>query len=135
MPLKELVFFKKSAIILKVYICVISEVNDMQDMIKRIIQADNEVKAIKEANEEAAEKDKHRIEAEIAAIQKRYDQAAQAEIAKDREYLDKLFAKKTAEVTKKQEEARLRLRENYDRSREKWVDELVSRVLSREEAL
>lgn len=107
----------------------------MQDMIKRIIQADNEVKAIKEANEEAAEKDKHRIEAEIAAMQKRYMQEAQAEISKDQEYLDKLFAKKTAEVTRKQEEAGKRLHERFEANREKWVDELVDRVLGRGEAV
>ena len=101
----------------------------MQDMIKRIIEADNQVKAIKEANEEAVEKDKQRMEAEIAAIQKKYTNDAQAEIAKNREYLDKLFAKKSAEITKKQEESRLRLRENYGQNREKWVDELVSRVI------
>ncbi len=102
----------------------------MQDMIKRIVQADNEVKALKEANEQAAEKEKQRIEAEAEAIYRKYMDDAKVEIEKDKEYLDKLFEKKTTEIKEKQDTAMQKLRQTYEQNHDKWVDELVERVLS-----
>ena len=45
----------------------ISEVNNLQDMIKRIVEADNEAKALDEANKKAVEEKKRKIEEEAKA--------------------------------------------------------------------
>ena len=46
----------------------------MQDMIKRIVDADNEAKALEEANKKAAEKEKLRIEEEAKEIYQRSEE-------------------------------------------------------------
>lgn len=98
-------------------------------MIKRIIEADNEAKALEESNQKAAEKERQRIEEQAAAIYQKYMDEAQAEITKDASYVDKLFDKKTADVTAKQESVLIKLRSDYEQNRDKWVDEIVSRVV------
>lgn len=102
----------------------------MQDMIKRIVEADNEAIALEEANREAAEKEKQRIENEAQAIYQKYMDEADAEIQKNDAYLEKLFEKKLSEITAKQESALIQLKADFDQNRDKWVDELVSRVIS-----
>ena len=93
------------------------------------------------ATAEAAKEEAPKAEAKPAAAVKEEKKPAApvSEESKDliedtKAYLDKLFAKKTAEVTRNQEAARIRLRENFEQNREKWVDDIVSRVLSFEEA-
>ena len=98
-------------------------------MIKRIIEADNEAKALEESNQKAAEKERQRIEEQAAAIYQKYMDEAQAEIMKDASYVDKLFDKKTADVVSKQESVLIKLRSDYEQNRDKWVDEIVSRVV------
>lgn len=102
----------------------------MQDMIKRIVEADNEAIALEEANREAAEKEKQRIENEAKAIYRNYMEEADAEILKNDAYLEKLFEKKLSEITAKQESALMHLRSDFEKNRERWVDELFSRVIS-----
>ena len=102
----------------------------MQDMIKRIVEADNEAKALEESNQKAAAKEKQRIENEAKAIYQRYMDEAKAEITKDDAYLEKLYNKKLNEITAKQEKAMDQLKANFEQNREIWIEELVSRVLS-----
>ena len=98
-------------------------------MIKRIVEADNQAKALEESNQKAAEKERQRIEDQAAAIYKKYMDEAQAEIAKDATYVDKLFDRKSADVTAKQESVLIKLRSDYEHNRDRWVDEIVSRVV------
>ena len=101
----------------------------MQDMIKRIVEADAEAMALEEANKKAAEKEKLKIEEEAKAIYKRYMDEAQAEIAKNDTYLEKRYARKLTDISAKQESALIKLRSDYEHNRDRWVDEIVSRVL------
>ncbi len=100
----------------------------MQDMIKRIIEADSEAKALEEANKRAAEKERQKIEQEAEAIYQKYMDDAQAAIEKNDAYLDKRYARKLSDVTARQESALIKLRSDYDQNRDRWVDEIVSRV-------
>lgn len=100
----------------------------MQDMIKRIVEADNEAKALDEANQKAAEKKKQKIESEAAAIYKKYMDDAQAAIAKNESYLEKRFSRKLEEISAKKESTLIKLRSDYEQNRDRWVDEIVSRV-------
>ena len=96
----------------------------MQDMIKRIVEADNEAKALEEANRKAAEREKQKIENDAAAIYKKYMDEANSEIAKNDAYLDKRFARKLSDVSAKQESALIKLRSDYEQNRD-----IVSRVI------
>ena len=99
-------------------------------MIKRIVEADNEAKALEDSNRKAAEKEKQRIENEAKAIYQRYMDEAKAEIVKDDAYLEKLFDKKLTEISSKQEDAMTRLKATYEANRDLWIDQIVTRVLS-----
>lgn len=101
----------------------------MQDMIKRIVEADAEAMALEEANKKAAEKEKLKIEEEAKAIYKRYMDEAQAEIAKNDTYLEKRFSRKSADISAKQESALIKLKSDFEQNRDRWVDEIVSRVV------
>ena len=100
----------------------------MQDMIKRIVDADNEAKALEEANKKAAEKEKLRIEEEAKEIYLGYMDEAQKTIAKNDAYLEKRFARKLTEVEAKQESTLIKMKSDYESNRDRWVDEIVSRV-------
>ena len=100
----------------------------MQDMIKRIVDADNEAKALEEANKKAAEKEKLRIEEEAKEIYQGYMDEAQKTIAKNDAYLEKRFARKLTEVEAKQESTLIMMKSDYESNRDRWVDEIVSRV-------
>lgn len=101
----------------------------MQDMIKRIVEADHEARALAEDNQIAAEKEKARIEAQAQAIHDKYMTQAQEEIAKNEAYLEKLYERKLSEETAKQESAMIKLRSDFEKNRDRWVDEIVSRVI------
>ena len=102
----------------------------MQDMIKRIIEADSEAKALEQKNQKAAEREKERIEEEAAAIYQRYMDEAQSEIVRNDTYFEKRFDRKRAEAAAKQESALIKLRTDFEQNRDKWVDEIVGRVLN-----
>ena len=97
-------------------------------MIKRIVEADSQARALEEENKKAAELEKQKIEQEVAAIHQRYTEQAQAEIAKNDAYLEKRFARKLTDVAAKQESALIKLKADYEQNRDRWVDEIVSRV-------
>ena len=100
----------------------------MQDMIKRIVEADNEAKALEEANKKAAEREKLKIEEEAKEIYQGYMDEAQKTIAKNDAYLEKRFARKLTEVEAKQESTLIKMKSDYESNRDRWVDEIVSRV-------
>lgn len=101
----------------------------MQDMIKRIVEADNEAKALEEKNRRAAEKEKQKIEEEAAAIYQRYMDEANEKLAKNDAYLDKRTERRIADIEAKQESTLIKLQSDYAQNRDRWVDEIVARVI------
>lgn len=102
----------------------------MQNMIKKIVDADSQVQAMVEADQKAAEEEKRKIEEEAAAIYKRYMDKAMEEVEINDAYLEKRSERKIKEISAKQESALIKLRADYEQNRDKWVDEIVSRVVS-----
>lgn len=101
----------------------------MQDMIKRIVEADHEARALEENNQIAAEKEKAKIEAQAQAIHKKYMEEADEEIAKNEAYLEKLYERKLSEEEAKQESVMIKLKSDFENNRDRWVDEIVNRVI------
>ena len=73
----------------------------MQDMIKRIVEADSRAKALDEANKKAAEEKKRKIEEEADAIYKKYMDQAMVEVEKNDAYLEKRTERKIKEISAK----------------------------------
>ncbi|MBQ3285718.1 MAG: hypothetical protein IJH40_08785 [Ruminococcus sp.] len=101
----------------------------MQDMIKRIVEADREARALEEDNLLAAEKEKARIEEQAQAIHQKYMDQADEEIHKNEAYLEKFYERKLSEESAKQKSAMIKLRADFEENRDRWVDEIVSRVI------
>lgn len=101
----------------------------MQDMIRKIVQADTEAKAMDEANRKNAEEEKRRIKAEAAAIYESYMESAKREIAKNNAYLEKRYYKKWTDITARQASSLIKLRMDYEQNCDRWVDDIVQRVL------
>lgn len=101
----------------------------MQDMIKRIVEADAEARALEQANKKAAEEERRRIDEEAAAIYQKYMDNAKEEISKSEAYLEKRTDRKFRDISVKQESALIKLKADYEQNRDRWVDEIVSRVI------
>ena len=101
----------------------------MQDMIKRIVEADSQAKAFEEANEKKAELERQKIEQQAAAIYQKYMDQAQEEVAKNDAYLNVRMDRKLRDIAARQESALIKLRSDYEQNRDRWVDEIVSRVI------
>ena len=99
-------------------------------MIKRIIEADNAAKELEEQNRRSAEEETRRIDEKAQEIYRRYMENADQEIARNEENAQKEYERKLSEITSRQESVLIKLRSDFDQSRGKWVDEIVSRVLS-----
>lgn len=101
----------------------------MQNMIQKIIEADSKAKQLEQENRKAAEDEKQRIEEEAETIYREYMEKAQEEITKNDEYLEKKYERNLSDVTAKQESALIRMRADFEQNRDRWADEIVSRVL------
>ena len=98
-------------------------------MIKRIVEADNQAKALEEENLKATEEEKQRIEEQAEEIYRKYMEQAQAEIEKNDEYLRKKYARKLKDAEAKQASILIKLKSDYEQNCDRWVDEIVSRVI------
>jgi len=101
----------------------------LQNMIQKIIEADSKAKQLEQENRKAAEDEKQRIEEEAETIYREYMEKAQEEITKNDEYLEKKYERNLSDVTAKQESALIRMRADFEQNRDRWADEIVSRVL------
>ncbi|MBR1731553.1 MAG: hypothetical protein IJ725_03885 [Ruminococcus sp.] len=102
----------------------------MQDMIRRIVEADNEAKALEARNRKTAEEEKKKIEEEAEAIYQKHMDDAQEEIARNSAYLEKRTERNLEEVAAKQESAMIKLKADYEQNRDRWVNEIFNRVIS-----
>lgn len=101
----------------------------MQDMVRRIVEADAEAKALEEANRKAAEKERQKIEEQAEAIYQQYMDDAEKEIERNDAYLEKRSEKKLADILARQESALIKLKSDYEQNRDHWVEEIYNRVV------
>lgn len=65
----------------------------------------------------------------VLSIHKKYMEEADEEIAKNEAYLEKLYERKLSEEEAKQESVMIKLRSDFENNRDRWVDEIVNRVI------
>ena len=83
----------------------------------------------KETFMKAATLSEGKIDDEATAIYQKYMDEAQDEIAKSEAYLEKRMERKLKDISAKQDSALIKLKSDYEQNRDRWVDEIVSRVI------
>ncbi len=101
----------------------------MEDMIRKIVDADNEAKALEEATLKEKEALENSIDDECKKIYDKYMSEAIRTAEKNDESEEKNAEKRWNEVQKKQKSAQIKLKADYEHNCNKWVDEIVERVL------
>ena len=102
----------------------------MEDMIRKIVYADNEAKALEEATLKEKEALENSIDEECKKIYDEYMNEALITAEKNDESEEKNAEERWNEVQQKQKSARTKLTADYERNCDKWVDEIVERVLN-----
>ncbi len=103
----------------------------MKDMIQQIVEADRKAQALVQQ----AEKEKQNAEGEILlkrrSLAKEAKEKADEKIRKSTEVLQKRAEKKWEESKKSYDGVAQKLEQDYQNNKEKWVSEIVSRVLGK----
>ncbi len=101
----------------------------MEDMIKKIVDADNEAKAMEElALKEKEELDK-KIDEDIKNIYDKRMREALETVKRNDAQEEKQAEKRLEEIRGKQKSAHIKLQSDYERNCDKWVDAIVRRTL------
>lgn len=101
----------------------------MENMIKKIVDADNEAKAMEEVTLKEKEELSEKIEAEAKRIYDKYMSDAEEVVRRNDAVEEKKAQQQWDEINKKQQSARIKLQSDYERNCDKWVDEIVNRTL------
>ncbi len=102
----------------------------MENMIKKIVDADNEAKAMEEDTLKEKEKISHQIEAEAEKIYEEYMRDAEKTVKRNNANEEKKAKQKWEEIQKKQNSVHIKLQSDFELNCDRWVDEIVSRTLS-----
>ncbi len=101
----------------------------MQNMIQRIIDADNEAKVLEAENRRKAEAQKEEIEKQAKEMYDNYISAAMETVKKNDALEEQKTEKAWQEISAKQNSAMIKLKADFENNRDRWVDEIVSRVI------
>ena len=101
----------------------------MQNMIQRIIDADNEAKVLEAENRRKAEAQKEEIEKQAKEMYDNYISAAMETVKKNDALEEQKTEKAWQEISAKQKSAMIKLKADFENNRDRWVDEIVSRVI------
>lgn len=102
----------------------------MENMIKKIVDADNEAKAMEDVTLKEKEKLSKQIEADAKRIYDKYMSDAEATIKRNNENEEKKAKQQWDEIQKKQNSVHIKLQSDFEQNCDKWVDELISRTLA-----
>lgn len=102
----------------------------MKDIIKELVDIDEQAKQYSEETEKQKEKYEKEIEKETKKIHDKYMADAEAEVKAQEEKLEKDSFNKFSMDEKKCEAAMQNLQKKYDDNADKWVDTIVKDVLN-----
>ncbi|MCQ2514253.1 MAG: hypothetical protein MJ089_04090 [Ruminococcus sp.] len=102
----------------------------MENMIEKIVDADNEAKAMEEATLKEKEKLSKEIELEAQLIYDKYMSDAEKIVARNNENEEKRAEQKWKEINNKQNSVHIKLQSDYEQNCDKWVEEIVKRTLA-----
>ena len=102
----------------------------MKDIIKELVDIDEQAKHYSEETEKQKEKYEKEIKKETKKIHDKYMADAEAEVKAQGEKLEKDSFNKFSMDEKKREAAMQKLQKKYDDNADKWVDTIVKDVLN-----
>lgn len=103
----------------------------MENMIKKIVDADNEAKALEQNALKEKEELEKQIEAEAKQIYDKYMSEAEETVRRNNVNEENKARQQLNEIKKKQNSVNIKLQADFDRNFDKWVDEIVSRALAK----
>lgn len=102
----------------------------MENMIKKIIDADNEAKLLEESTlKEKAELNK-KIDAEIKKIHDSYMAKAEKIVKSNIDSEEKKAKQQWEDIQKKHNAILVKLKADFEMNHDKWADEIVKRTIS-----
>lgn len=102
----------------------------MENMIKKIVDADNEAKALEQTALQEKDKLMKQIEDEADRIYQKYMNNAEETVKRNNANEENKARQQLDEINKKQSSVKIKLQSDFDRNCDKWVDEIVSRTLA-----
>lgn len=102
----------------------------MENMIKKIVDADNEAKAMEERALKEKEELAKKINEETKSIYDKYMSNALEAAGRNDIQEEKKAEKRWEEIKNKQQSAYIKLQSDYEQNCDKWVDAIVNRTLS-----
>lgn len=101
----------------------------MEDMIKKIVEADAEARANDEKNQQEKAELNEKIEAQAKQIYDSYMAKAEQTVRKNNAYEEKNAASQWAEIEKKSNSVLIKLRSDFEANCDVWSDEIVKRTI------
>lgn len=102
----------------------------MENMIKKIVDADNEAKALEQAAIQEKETLEKQIEEEAKAIYDKYMSDAEETVMRNNANEENKARQQLDEIRKKQGSLKIKLQSDFEQTCDKWVDEIVIRTLA-----
>lgn len=102
----------------------------MENMIKKIVEADNAAKAMEEVTLKEKEELSKKIEDEARRIYDGYMIEAEKTVKRNDIQEEKKARQQWEEIKNKQQSAHIKLQSDFERNCDKWVDEIVNRTLA-----
>lgn len=102
----------------------------MENMIKKIVDADNEAKTLEQNALKEKEELEMQIEDEAKQIYDKYMSEAEETVRRNNVNEENKARQQLIEIQKKQNSVKIKLQADFDRNSDKWVDEIVSRALA-----
>lgn len=102
----------------------------MENMIKIIVDADNDAKALEQNALKEKEELEKQIDDEAKRIYDKYMLEAEEIVKRNNSNEENKAKQQLNEIKNKQNSVSIKLQSDFDRNCDKWVDEIVSRTLA-----
>lgn len=102
----------------------------MENMIKIIVDADNDAKALEQNALKEKEELEKQIDDEAKKIYEKYMSDAEEIVKRNNSNEENKAKQQLNEIKNKQNSVSIKLQSDFDRNCDKWVDEIVSRTLA-----
>lgn len=102
----------------------------MENMIKKIVDADNEAKALEQNALQEKEILSRQIDDEAKKIYEKYMSDAEETVSRNNTNEENKTRQQLDEIKKKQNSISIKLQSDFDQNFDRWVDEIVSRTLA-----
>lgn len=102
----------------------------MENMIKKIIDADNNAKALEQAAQKEKEELAKQVEIQAKQIYDKYMSDAKKIVLHNNELEEKKAQQQWETIEKKQRSVDIKLQSDFQQGCDRWVDEIVARTLA-----